>query len=141
MNRTVISGRLGKDPELKKTPNNHSVISTQLAVDGYKAKDGTEQEPSWIDIVIWNKQADFIGQNANKGDTLVVEGRLDKRSWEDNDGVKRYVTEVIAERVELFKKQENNNKTYDYTGERVANQTVKKEEIQAEDLSEMELPF
>jgi single-strand DNA-binding protein len=90
-------GRLTKDPELRFTSgNNTAVCSFTLAVDRRFKKEG-EQKADFISIVAWTKLAEFCGKYFQKGRMVAVVGRLQTRTWEDNVGKKRYVTEVIAD--------------------------------------------
>lgn len=139
MNVVTISGRLGKDPELKKTQNGTSVINCSIAIDEYK-KD--ENAPAnWQQIQLWKQQAEFVYQNAEKGTKLFIVGRLQNDSWE-KDGVKQYKSYVIAERVEIAPKGEN-KKNYDY-GDGMATESIpgvknaKAEDYESED---EDLPF
>lgn len=90
VNKVILVGNLGKDPELKYTANGTPVCNFSLAVSDYKDK--TE----WFNIVCFNKQAETAGQYLEKGKQVYVEGRLQTRNYEDKSGVKRYVTEVVV---------------------------------------------
>lgn len=112
MNNVNLSGRLGKEIELKKTPNGTSTVSFRLAVNDPYKKDTTY----WINCVAWRQSADYLAQYANKGDLLGVCGQLQTRQYENREGATVYVTEVICERVEIYssaRRQEstNNNST------------------------------
>lgn len=109
MNKVIITGNLCKGIELRYTPNNTPVLQNTIAVrNDFKNANG-EYESEFINIVVWNKTAEFLNQYASKGSKVLVEGRLTTRSYEKQDGTKVYVTEVIAEKVELLdaKKKEN----------------------------------
>ena len=99
MNKVIISGRLGKDIELKRTANDIPVVSFSLAVDGeYNSK--TKERPTyWIDCVAWRGQAEFIARNFSKGGAMELSGHLTTRSWKDKDGNNRISTEVVTETV------------------------------------------
>lgn len=96
MNRVVLVGRLTKDLELTKTQTDKSVVKFTLAVD--KFGDGAD----FINCVAWNKSAEFLSQYAKKGNMVGVDGRISTRSYDDKDGRKVYVTEVVAEQVNLL---------------------------------------
>lgn len=106
MNKAILIGRLTKDPELKYTASNGTAVTTfTLAVDrNFKNKDG-EKEADFINIVVWNKLAEIVANNLTKGRLTAVSGRIQTRSYETNDGQKRYVTEVIAEDVQFLDKK------------------------------------
>lgn len=101
MNHASISGRLGRDPELKKTVNGVSACSFSLAVKRAFAKD-TEQDTDWINVQAWRQSADYICDHAGKGDLIGVEGRIQTRTYTGRDGLEKTVTEIVAERVEIL---------------------------------------
>ena len=105
MNKIILLGRLTREPEVKTTPTGKTVVVFSLAVDRpYKGRDG-KTEADFINIVTWNKTAELVGTYVHKGERLLVEGRLQIRSYEGKDGQKHYVTEVIADRVEFIQKR------------------------------------
>jgi len=97
INRITLLGHLGKDPELKYTPKGTAVCNASMATTKTWKQDGEwkKEEPTWHKIVAWRKLAEALGQ-ATKGDLVLVEGELTQRSWENKEGVKQYVTEVLA---------------------------------------------
>lgn len=98
MNKVILMGRLTKDPELRyTTTNNTPVCSFTLAVDRRFARQGEEKQTDFIPIVVWSKLAEFCGKYFQKGKEVAVVGRIQTRTWDDSEGKKRYVTEVIAE--------------------------------------------
>ena len=99
MNKVILIGRLTKEPETRYTKtNNIQVTSFTLAVSRRFAKEG-EQQADFINIVAWNKTAEFVSKYFKKGQQVAVVGRIQTRNYDDNNGVKHYVTEVIAEEV------------------------------------------
>lgn len=107
MNRVVLMGRLVKDPEVRVTPNGKTACTFNLAVDRpFAAKNG-QREADFINIVTWGKTAEVCGNHLNKGQRTLLEGRLQIRSYDGKDGNKHYVTEVIADRVELIEYKKN----------------------------------
>lgn len=99
MNKVILIGRLTKEPETRYTQtNNIQVTSFTLAVNRRFAKEG-EQQADFINIVAWNKTAEFVSKYFRKGQQVAVVGRIQTRNYDDNNGVKHYVTEVIAEEV------------------------------------------
>ena len=100
MNKVILMGRLTKDPETRYTQStNTQVTSFTLAVNRRFVKDGEERQADFINIVAWNKTAEFVSKYFKKGQQVGVIGRLQVRNWEDEQGQKHYVTEVIAEEV------------------------------------------
>ncbi|MDY2738930.1 MAG: single-stranded DNA-binding protein [Acidaminococcus sp.] len=105
MNKIILLGRLTKDPEIRKTPTDKSVCTFTLAVDRpFSGRDG-KREADFISIVTWNRTADLAFEYLTKGKRALVEGRLQIRSYEAG-GQKRWITEVIADRVEFVEARE-----------------------------------
>lgn len=99
MNKVILMGRLTKDVEVRYTQtNNIMVASFSLAVNRRFTKEG-EQQADFINIVTWNKTAEFISKYFKKGQQVAVVGRIQTRNYEDDKGIKHYITEVIAEEV------------------------------------------
>lgn len=92
LNKTILGGRLTATPELKQTPSGTSVCSFSLAISRSK------EETDFIDCVAWKQTAEFIAKYFKKGSSLLIEGSLRKRTWTDNNGTKRYATEVIVDK-------------------------------------------
>lgn len=108
MNKVILMGRLTKDPELRYTSvNNTAVCSFSLAVDRRFSKPGEEKQADFFNIVAWRKQAEFCGKYFTKGLKVVVVGSLQNRSWDDNEGKKHYITEVIADEVYFAESRRN----------------------------------
>ena len=106
MNRIILLGRLVKDPDVKVTTSGKTVCTFSLAVDRpFQGKNG-QREADFILIQTWNKTAEICGNSLSKGQRLLVEGRLQIRSYDGKDGNKHYVTEVIADRVEFIERKE-----------------------------------
>ena len=101
MNKIILIGRLTKDPDLRYTPNGAAVCSFTLAVDRPFSQGG-ERQADFINIVVWNKAAENCAKYLAKGRQAAVEGRLQIRSCDGNDGQKRWITEVVADRVEFI---------------------------------------
>lgn len=113
MNKIFLMGRLTKDAELRYTQSGTAVASFSLAVDR-RYKKGEEQQADFINCVAWQKTAEFISQYFRKGSKIVVEGRLQTRSYEVEDGSRRWATEVVVEQCEFADskaKNENNSAT------------------------------
>jgi single-strand DNA-binding protein len=97
LNKVMLIGHLGRDPELKYTPGGAAVATFTVATaEPYKDKDGNWQErPEWHRLVVWNKQAENAAEYLKKGQLVFVEGRLQTRTWE-KDGQKHYTTEIVV---------------------------------------------
>lgn len=104
LNRIFLIGNLTKDPELRYIPSGQAVCTIRLAVsEGYKTKSGeARQETTFIDVVVWARQAETVAQYLKKGSQVFVEGKLRIRDFEGRDGAKRYRTEVVANRVQFM---------------------------------------
>lgn len=100
LNKAILMGRLTKDPELRYTSaDNTAVCSFTLAIDRRYAKQGEEKQADFIPVVAWRNTAEFCGKYFTKGMQVVVVGRIQTRTYDDAQGVKRYVTEVVADEV------------------------------------------
>ncbi len=108
-NKVILLGNLTRDPEIRYTPNGSAVASFALAVNRkYKQGDETREEVSYIDIVVFGKQAENCGQYLNKGDAALIEGRLQQRRWDDKEtGQKRSKVEVAAQSVTFMPKRQS----------------------------------
>ncbi len=100
LNKVMLIGNLGTDPEMRYTANGSAVTTFRIAVSRSFGSDGERREETeWFTIVTWNKLAELLGQHLQKGRKVFVEGRLATRSWDGPDGQKRYRTEVVANQV------------------------------------------
>jgi single-strand DNA-binding protein len=99
VNKAILVGRLGKDPEIKYTQSGRAVANFSLATDrSWKGQDGQRQkETTWHNIVVWGRQAEVIKEYMSKGRQIYLEGRISNRSYDDKDGNKRYISEVVVE--------------------------------------------
>ena len=119
INKVMLIGRLGQDPELKYTPSGSAVANFSLATsESWNDKSGQKQERTeWHRIVVWGKLAELCNQYLAKGRQAFVEGSLQTRSWEDQQGNKKYTTEIVARNIQFLggqagagaPRQENNN--------------------------------
>ena len=100
LNKVLIVGRLTRDPDMRRTQAGITVASFTLAVDrDYKDKASGERGTDFINVVAWRQAGEFVGKYFSKGRMAVVEGRLQVRDWTDQDGKKRWTTEVVADNV------------------------------------------
>jgi len=106
-NKVILMGNLTRDPEVRYTPSGSAVASFSIAVNRkYKQGDETREEVSYFDIVVFGKQAESCGQYINKGDSVLIEGRLQQRRWDDKEtGAKRSKVEVAAQSVNFMPKR------------------------------------
>lgn len=102
VNKVILIGRLGADPELKYTPSGAAVTNFNIATNRvWKDQDGNQiKKTDWHRIVVWRKSAEFAGNYLKKGNLVYIEGRLETRSWTDQNDVTRYMTEVIADTIQ-----------------------------------------
>ena len=103
LNKVILIGRLTADPDLRTTPSGTHVVSFSIATNrNWTDKDGNKKEETeFHNIVAWGRQADVVNQYSKKGALIMIEGRLQTRSWEDKEGQTRRTTEIIAERIQL----------------------------------------
>lgn len=108
VNKATIVGHLGKDPELTTTSTGKQVCKFSVATsEHWKNSDGQAQEATtWHNIVAWGKPAEVLAAYLHKGDPVYIEGRIDNRSYDDKDGNKRYVSEIIVKEFQLLKQRE-----------------------------------
>lgn len=99
LNRAELIGRLGRDPEMRFTEAGKAVTSFSMAVD---RRGAAAESTDWFDVVAWEKLAEVCTQYLHKGSLVYVEGRLQTRNWEGDDGVKRYRTELVASNVQFL---------------------------------------
>ena len=110
MNHVILIGRLTRDPEFKYTPNGNVVITFTLAVDRPFKNQNGENETDFIPIVTWNKLAENCDKHLGKGRLVAVEGRLQIRNYETQDGQKRKVAEVVANGVQFLDRAKGETK-------------------------------
>ena len=109
MNKILLIGRLTKDPELRYTQGGAAVASFTLAVNRSFTNQNGEREADFINCVAWQKAAEFVSQYFKKGQQMALEGRLQVRSYDDNNGQRRWVTEVVTEKVEFVGSKNGGN--------------------------------
>ena len=118
LNKVVLAGRLTNDPELKQTPSGVSVLSFTLAVNrryASKNEQGESQtQADFISVVAWRNTAEFIARYFRKGNAICICGSLQTRTWTDNNGNKRYATEVVADEASFVERKSESARTDDY---------------------------
>ena len=94
LNKAILMGRITRDPELRYTPNNVAVCTFTVAIDRRFVRQGEERQADFINVVAWRQQAEFVAKYFTKGRMINVVGSIQTRSWDDQNGTKRYATEV-----------------------------------------------
>ncbi|MFZ3072764.1 MAG: single-stranded DNA-binding protein [Thermodesulfobacteriota bacterium] len=104
VNKVILVGNLGKDPELRYAPSGMAIANFSIATtETWKDKSGAKQDKTeWHKIVAFNKLAEICGEYLNKGKQVYIEGRIQTRQWEDKDGNKRYTTEIVASTMQFL---------------------------------------
>lgn len=105
INKVILIGRLGRDPEIRYTPGGAAVANFSIATsEEWRDKEtGEKQERTeWHRIVAWRRLGEICGEYLKKGSQVYIEGRIQTRDWEDRDGVKRYTTEIIAQSMQML---------------------------------------
>ncbi|MBR2247718.1 MAG: single-stranded DNA-binding protein [Bacilli bacterium] len=113
MNKVFLIGRLTRDPELRYTGSNTPVATFSIAINRNFTNSQGEREADFINIVVWRKQAENVKNYLQQGSQVAIDGRIQTRNYEDKEGQKRYVTEVVADNVEFLgsKNSANNSNT------------------------------
>jgi len=108
VNKVILLGNLGKDPILKYTPSGAAVCTFSVATsEKFKDKSGQMQEKTeWHNIVVWRQLAEICGKYLQKGKTVYLEGKIQTRSYDDRDGAKRYITEIVADQMRMVGSRE-----------------------------------
>jgi single-strand DNA-binding protein len=109
VNKVILVGRLGKDPELRYTPQGTAVATFSLATDErYKDKAGQQQQKTeWHNLVVWRGLAEVCGKYLHKGKQIYIEGKIQTRSYDDRDGNKRYITEIVVDQMQMLGSRED----------------------------------
>ena len=110
MNKVFLIGRLSRDPELRHTTSGTAVCQINVAI-SRPVTQGSEPQTDFINVVVWNKQAENVARYLSKGRQIAIEGRIQTRNYDNNEGKRTYVTEVIASNVEFLGSANDNNKT------------------------------
>lgn len=144
LNKVSLVGRLTRDPELRYLGNGTPVANFTLAVNRtFKNKNG-EREADFINIVVWRKQAENCANYIGKGSLVAVSGRIQSRSYENADGQRRYVTEVVADEVHFLDSKNSksrDNQSGDYSSNNYDTNDVPLDDLYPIDGDEEELPF
>ena len=149
LNRAQILGNVTKDPEMRYTPNGQAVTSFSVATNRrWKGRDGAAdgEATEYHDIVVWGKQAEAVTPMLKKGGPVFVEGRLQTRNWEGQDGVKRYKTEIIADNIIVLNSKGGSSNTSGYSAPVSENPVAdiaksKKDQPSEDEIDIEEIPF
>ena len=134
MNKVFLIGRLSRDPELRHTSNNTPFCQINVAI-SRPVGQGKEPETDFINVVVWNKQAENLVKYVKKGNQIAIVGRIQTRSYDNEEGKKVYVTEVLANHVEFI--GNNSNKTNDNQTQTQDNKTS----YTAEEIDNIDDPY
>ena len=151
INRTILVGRLTKDPELRYTTSNIAVVKFTLAVNRTFAGPTGEREADFIQCIVWRKQAENLARFVKKGSLIGVEGRIQTGSYDDKDGIRKYTTEVVCDSVQFLepKSSNDNNQSSSYNTQEYQktykennyDKPKRKESTPTIDVAEDDLPF
>jgi len=137
LNKVMLIGRLGQDPEKRVTPNGASVINISMATtENWKDQSGDKQEKTeWHKLVFWNKLADIVEQYCKKGSQIYVEGSLQTRAWENKDNVKMYTTEIVVRQMQMLDSKSDSQRVPQNQQSPPASQ------LASDDIIEDDIPF
>ena len=114
MNKAILIGRLTKDPELRTTPTGRNVCQFSIAVNRNFTNANGEREADFINCVVWDKQAENLVKYQKKGNQIAVDGRIQTRNYEDKDGKRVYVTEILANNISFLDSKGTNTSSNDF---------------------------
>lgn len=142
INRVILVGRLTKDPEYRQTPNGVSVATFTLAVNRSFTNSQGEREADFINVVVFRKQAENVSKYLSKGSLAGVDGRIQSRNYENNEGRRVFVTEVVADNVQFLEpKNSNQQNNQSQQGQASANNNPFSNNNSVNDLDDSMLPF
>lgn len=143
MNKTILLGRLTKNPDIKYSQTNNVMIANfTLAVDRRYVKQGEERQSDFINIVAYSKLAEFVNKYISKGIQICVSGRIQTRSWDDDNGQRHYVTEIIAEEIDFADAPKKSNENVSDKTVADESQVVEETDKDTEFISDTDdLPF
>ena len=143
LNKAIIIGNLTRDPELRSLPSGVKVCTLGVATNRvWRDKNGAKQEDvQYHNIVVFGPQADNVAQYLRKGSSLLVEGRMQTRNWDDKDGKKQYRTEIVADRVQFGPKSGNPSTAPSSSPSTSAKENIKTIEYPEETINPDDIPF
>ena len=133
VNKVILVGNLGKDPELRYTPSGQAVATFSLATGRkWKDKEGQMQDQTdWHNIVTWGRQAEIAKEYLKKGSPIFIEGRIQYRTYNDRDGNKRYITEIVAQSLQMLGRK----------GAEAAPEVPEETEVETPPATDEDIPF
>lgn len=137
LNKVLLIGNAGRDPEVRHLENGVAVVTLPVATtERYKTSSGElKEQTEWHSVVFWRNLAEIVEKDVRKGSPIYVEGKLRSRSWEDQSGQKRYVTEVVAENLRLLGRRGNdNNNNIQQTNQQSNKSDIVRDEGEVDDL-------
>ena len=142
VNKVILVGNLGKDPEVRYLENGTAVGNFPIATsESYKDREGNRiDQTEWHNIVVWRKLAEIAESYLKKGSQIYLEGKLRTRSWDDQQGNKRYTTEVVADTFTMLGKKEDSQNTQDFANSN-SPASIKNNVAEANNSIEDDLPF
>lgn len=146
VNKVILIGNLTRDPELKYTPQGHAVCTFGIATNREWVTNGEKQESAdFHNVVAWNKLGELCAQLLKKGTKVYVEGRLQTRSWDGDDGKKRYKTEIVIDEMVILTSKGSsedygNNSSSDFEFDEVGGESSTEDQV-SEDVSTEDIPF
>lgn len=141
-NKVILIGNMTADPELKQTPNGVAVTSFSIAVERRFQNSDGQRDVDFINIVCWRQNAEFVTKYFGKGKPILICGTLQTRSWIDNNGQKRYTTEVVADEVSFVGRKDDSGSQSTYRTAAAPSYSTPKSEGSFEEISaDDELPF
>lgn len=144
VNKVILVGNLGKDPEVRHLENGAAVANFSIATsESYKDKNGERQtQTEWHNIVLWRGLAEIAEKYLRKGNQVYIEGKLRTRSWDDKDGVTRYTTEVVGDQMTMLGSKSDNAQGNENSQRQAESVTHTETETQIESADESDdLPF
>ena len=142
VNKVILVGNLGKDPEVRYLENGTAVANFPIATsESYKDREGNRiDQTEWHNIVVWRKLAEIAESYLKKGSQIYLEGKLRTRSWDDQQGNKRYTTEVVADTFTMLGKKEDSQTTQDFANSN-SPASIKNNAVEENNSIEDDLPF
>ena len=136
MNKVCLIGRLTKDPEVRYTQTNNTLVAAfSIAVNRRFVKEGEEKQADFINIVAWSKTGEFVSKYFKKGQQVGIVGRIQTRNYDDDNGQKHYITEVVAEEVYFAdSKRDNSNGVFEQYGNAFIDNNQESNSIPNDDL-------
>ncbi|MBN2790016.1 MAG: single-stranded DNA-binding protein [Candidatus Delongbacteria bacterium] len=113
VNKVFLIGNLGKDPDVKFTPSGVQICKFSIATsERFKRGDNWEEKTDWHNIVLFGRQAEYAGEYLKKGMTVFLEGKISTRTWDDESGVRKYITEIVGNAVKNLSPRKDNSDNY-----------------------------